>query len=76
MPSTDPQPACPGRSSTLMPFTRRPGVAKSSGPVVLLPLDPVSTLPSAPPVAVVPATANTVAKGAPRVSGLTPRSGW
>ena len=75
MPSTDWQPAWPGRSSTLMPFTRSAGLAKSTGPRVLLP-SWLSTLPSKAPVGVEPCTANSVAMGVPRVSGDTPRSGW
>ena len=58
-----------------MPLTRSAGLAKSNGPAVLLP-PWLSTLPSAAPVGVVPATANSVAMGVPRVSGARPRSGW
>ena len=55
-----------------MPLTRSVGTAKSSGPVprpVPLMLSRLSTL-------YCELTANSVAMGAPRVSGDRPRSGW
>ena len=65
MPSTDAQPAPPGRSRMLMPLYAWV-VPGKTGPVLLLRLRMVS--PSE--------VANTFACGAPRVSTDRPRSGW